>query len=74
MVNSKKLTKSNKSANGNNTTMMTKIKEADENGIESGTNLNELNSGFGDYLRSSEGLCKFYFFNFTHIFNGCLCF
>lgn len=70
MVNSKKLTKSNNFANGNNTTMMTKITEADENGIESGTNLNELNSGFGDYLRSSEGLCLFYFFSFTHIFNG----
>lgn len=57
MVNSKKLTKSNKFSNGNNTTMMTKITEADENGTESGTNLDELNSGFSDYLRSSEGLC-----------------
>lgn len=69
MVNSKKQTKSNKYANGNNMGIMTKISEADENGSESKTNLDELNSGFGDYLRSSEGLCLFCVFNFIHIFN-----
>lgn len=57
MVNSKKVTKSNKFANGNNKTTMTKITGADENNNESGTDLDELNSGFGDYLRSSEGFC-----------------
>lgn len=50
------LAKSNKFTNGN-MPMMSSISESDENETESGTNLDELNSGFSDYLRSSEGVC-----------------
>lgn len=56
MVNSKKLAKSNKFTNGN-MPIMARITKSDENGTQSGTNLDELNSGFSDYLRSSEGVC-----------------
>lgn len=53
MVNPKKMSKSQKNKNANDTKgSMSKIAEDDESkaGLDE-----ELNSGFGNYLRSSEG-------------------
>lgn len=55
MVNAKKVTKTNKNKNpNNNKSSMSKIAEDDESIVDSALD-DDLNSGFGNYLRSGEG-------------------